>query len=510
MQGHPSLNRLQRGIERETLRISPDGSLSQQPHPSSLGATLTHPKITTDFCEAQLELITGVHTNAQDCLDELHDIHLFVYEELDDELLWPASMPCGVGIDERIPIARYGTSNEGRFKEVYRLGLGNRYGRLMQTISGIHYNFSIPDSLWAQLAQCDGVANTQQFRDDSYLRMVRNFRRHNWLLIYLFGASPAVCRTFLTDREHSLAVLDRTTYYLPHATALRMGPLGYQSDAQSHHPVDYNSLSSYVRSMVPTLSETYEPYKNIGICEAGDYRQLSDTLLQIEAELYSTIRIKPKPQSPERALVALQRRGIEYVEVRCMDIDPFEPLGINLDTMQFIDVFLLYSLLADNEHESQQQASKNLSNQLRVVHHGRQPNVELEAPESIRSLEEWSREILDECQKVASTMDEAGATDAHTKQVKHQIEKVLDSAKTPSAQLQKLMTNRQQPFASLGLELAIEHYDKMKRRALSEQTRAEFERLAQQSHIDQFSIEEASSEDFESYRKRMLAMRILE
>jgi len=174
-----ALRQTKRGIEKESLRARPDGTLALTPHPPGLGSPLTHGYITTDFSESQLELITGAHETAERCLAELTDIHQFVYRVLDDggragrdaETLWCSSMPCALPSDEEIPVGRYGASNVGRMKTVYRIGLSHRYGRRMQTISGIHYNFSFP-----------GATSEQ------YFALIRNFRRHSWLPLYLFGA----------------------------------------------------------------------------------------------------------------------------------------------------------------------------------------------------------------------------------------------------------------------------------------------------------------------------------
>ena len=186
---------LRRGVEKESLRVRPDGMLATTPHPAQLGSALTHPRVTTDFSESQLELITGVHGSAEACLDELTEIHQVVYRAIGDELLWCASMPCRLPADDAIPIGRYGTSNVGRAKSVYRMGLSHRYGRRMQTISGIHYNFSLPAPL----------------SNDAYFALIRNFRRHSWLLLYLFGASPAVCASFVAGRAHELERLSEDT-----------------------------------------------------------------------------------------------------------------------------------------------------------------------------------------------------------------------------------------------------------------------------------------------------------
>ena len=268
---------LRRGIEKESLRITPDGKLSQAPHPHALGSPLTHPSITTDFSEAQLELITGVHTSADACLEELSQIHHFVFSELQDEMMWPSSMPCLMDRDEDIPVGQYGTSNIGQAKTVYRRGLGVRYGRLMQTISGIHYNFSVSDEVWQQL----GIT-TQKQKTDAYFGLIRNFRRWSWVLIYLFGASPAVCKSFAKNLQHNLVPFDQGSLYLPNATCLRMGPLGYQSSAQTSLHISYNSLAEYAQSMVQALTQQYPSYQQAGIKKGGEFQQLNAAILQIE------------------------------------------------------------------------------------------------------------------------------------------------------------------------------------------------------------------------------------
>ncbi|HRO58283.1 MAG TPA: glutamate--cysteine ligase, partial [Burkholderiaceae bacterium] len=284
----PDLARLQRGIEKESLRTTPDGDLALTPHPAALGSALTHPHITTDFSESQPELITGVHAAPADCLAELTEIHQFVYRNIGDELLWASSMPCGLPEDEQIPLGRYGRSNVARAKTVYRQGLSHRYGRRMQTISGIHYNFSLPESAWPALQQADGQGGSEQeFRTAAYFALIRNFRRHSWLPLYLFGASPALCGNFLNGQPHALQPLSSSTLYLPHATSLRMGPLGYQSEAQASLAVSYNCLDSYAASLRWALTEPYPAYERIGIHDGnGLYRQLATTLLQIENEFY--------------------------------------------------------------------------------------------------------------------------------------------------------------------------------------------------------------------------------
>ena len=181
------------GIEKEGLRVDRSGQLSQRPHPEGLGSALTSSNITTDFSESLVELITPVYADPETAIDFLKDLHSFTYCHLGDELLWAGSMPCRIPDPALIPIARYGSSNIGQMKYVYRLGLEYRYGKMMQSIAGIHYNFSLSEDFWRALqTSLENTDDLRRFRSASYFKMIRNFRRHSWLLLYLFGASPAL------------------------------------------------------------------------------------------------------------------------------------------------------------------------------------------------------------------------------------------------------------------------------------------------------------------------------
>ena len=177
-----------KGIEKESLRVQPDGYLSDRPHPVVLGSALTNRFVTTDFSEALLEFVTPSFSNTWEVLRFLCDIHQFSYELMGDELLWATSMPCRIPDDLGIPLAYYGQSNVGRMKTIYRNGLGLRYGRTMQTIAGVHFNYSLPVSFWPVYMQLEkSRAAEVDFRSDAYLGLVRNFRRLGWLILYLFS-----------------------------------------------------------------------------------------------------------------------------------------------------------------------------------------------------------------------------------------------------------------------------------------------------------------------------------
>jgi glutamate--cysteine ligase len=484
------LTGLRRGIEKEGLRVRPDGMLATTGHPAQLGAALTHPCVTTDFSESQLELITRVHGSADACLNELTEIHQVVHRAIGDELLWCASMPCRLPADDAIPIGRYGTSNVGRAKSVYRMGLSHRYGRRMQTISGVHYNFSLPTPL----------------SNDAYFALIRNFRRHSWLLLYLFGASPAVCETFVAGRAHELERLSADTLYLPYATSLRMGRLGYQSDAQSSLAVSYNSLESYAASLQEALTTPYPAYEAIGIRDGEDYRQLATTLLQIENEFYGTIRPKQLIRPGERALHALRERGVEYVEVRLMDIDPFCTVGITADTMHFLDVFLLHCLLRESRPDTPQEIAANVRNTQRVAARGREPGLRLVRRSEEVTLAEWSGEILAECEPIAAALDAAQGGNAHRQALASAGAALNEPAATPSARVLAAMArDHGNSHVRFVLAQALAHRGTILDLPFPVEVAARFARLADESTSEQRRIEAGDTLPFEAYRQLYLA-----
>ena len=489
-----SLAGIRCGVEKESLRVEPNGMLAATPHPSGLGSALTHPQITTDFSESQVELVTGAQHSAQACLDELTQIHQFTYRAIGDEMLWVSSMPCRLPADDAIPIGRYGTSNVGTAKSVYRTGLGHRYGRRMQTISGIHYNWSMP-----------GVTTEQ------YFGLIRNFRRHSFLLLTLFGASPAVCSCFVDGQAHTLQSLREGTLYLPHATSLRMGRLGYQSDAQSTLAVSYNSLESYGASLQEALTRPYPPYAEIGIRDsAGGYKQLADSLLQIENEFYGTIRPKRVIFPGERPLHALRERGVEYVEVRCMDLDPFVPVGIAAPTMCFLDVFLLHCLLSHSPPDTPAEIAALARNQDRVAMRGREPGLSLERDGREVALASWGAEVLAACAPIAAALDAAHRSVAYGEAL-HAAAAALASPDTlPSANV--LATMRADFDGSYGA-FVVAQSAQTKSALLglpfADDQRLAFERSAQASVDAQAGIEAADTMPFEAYRQAYLSARRL-
>jgi glutamate--cysteine ligase len=489
--GAQRLAGMRRGIEKESLRVNPDGRLAQTPHPVALGSALTHPCITTDFSEAQLELITGAHDTVEACEDELAQIHRFVVPVLGDERLWVASMPCKLPPDETIPIGRYGSSNIGRAKSIYRMGLGLRYGRRMQTISGIHYNWSLP-----------GLGN------DDYFALIRNFRRHSFVLLRLYGASPAVCACFVEGRAHPLQPLGPDTLGLPHATSLRMGRLGYQSDAQAALNVSYNGLAGYAASLHGALTTPHPPYETIGVRNlGGEYHQLATSLLQIESEFYSTIRPKRTIRRGERPLHALRERGVEYVEVRCMDLDPFEPAGIAAPTMRFLDVFLLHCLLQDSPPDTPQESVALARNQHKVASNGREPGVQLQRDGQAVALQDWGLELIDGCLPLAEELDRLlGSGTRYREAVSEARVRWSAPELSPSARvLATLHADFGSSYPALIQALSSSAHQYWRARPLDTASETRFALAADVSLREQRRREEAETLPFEDYRLQYLS-----
>lgn len=488
------LQGIRRGIEKESLRTSPSGQLALTPHPRALGSALTNPHITTDFSESQVELVTGAHASVQDCLQELTHIHQFVYQALGEEQLWVSSMPGPLPADQDIPIGQYGSSNVGQAKSVYRMGLGHRYGRRMQTISGIHYNWSMP-----------GLSN------DDYFGLIRNFRRQSFLLLVLFGASPAVTTCFVHGQDHGLQPLGDHTLYLPYATSLRMGRLGYQSDAQSSLAVSYNGLKGYAASLQDALTRAYPAYEAIRIQdEQGGYKQLSTSLLQIENEFYSTIRPKRVIQTGERPLHALRERGVEYVEVRCMDLNPFLPIGIDDNTVRFLDIFLLHCLLSDSPEDTPQEIAALARNQQKVATRGREPGLRLERGNDEVLLMDWAKDIVQRCQTIAQALDAAQGGRAHQEAWQAAASALADPSLLPSARVVAAMQSQQTPgHVAFSLAQSAQTHAKLTAHAVSAEVLAKFEQQAQTSLQDQAAIEAADTLPFEAFRQDYMSARHL-
>lgn len=493
-----------KGIEKESLRVNPAGMLSNRSHPQSLGSALSNRYITTDFSEALLEFVTPPYANTWEALRLLCEIHQFTYGRIGDELLWATSMPCQIPADHEIPIARYGSSNVGTMKTVYRNGLGYRYGRSMQTIAGIHFNYSLPDSFWPTYQQLEERSDDPDaFRSESYLGMIRNFRRFGWLVLYLFGASPALCKSFGAASSAGMPEFDAETYYEPFGTSLRMSDLGYTSQAQARIDISLNSLDEYISDLTAAICTPDSGYEQIGIKVDGEYRQLSANQLQIENEYYSSIRPKRVAHSGERPTAALLRGGIEYVEVRSLDINLFDPVGINQNVMRFMEAFLIYCMLEDSpplDDAAWHELSLNLGNTAR---NGRNSSLRLIRNGNETSLQEWADEILVDVKSIAALIDRASDRDDYVDAVDAQFALVDDSDATPSARILQELRTAGIGFFRFAMETAIGHKDYFRALQPLESERLKlFEREAEASLQRQEDVEAADSISFDEYLAR--------
>lgn len=494
---------MQRGIEKEGLRMSPQGYIASTPHPKKLGSKLTHPFITTDYSESLLELITEPKDTPKEALAMLRELHVLVQHALEnDELLWGMSMPCMLSVDDNdILLADYGTSNIGKLKTLYRHGLGIRYGRRMQTIAGLHYNLSFGDQLFTTWqAQSDTKGSLMAFKNEKYLGLVRNFKRLNSLVLYLFGASPTVCACFLKDRQHHLEPLNSTTYFLPKATSLRMGKLGYQNSVQDDLDIRYNSLEEYVKGLQQAIHQPNETFAKLGIDDSqGNPIQINDHILQIENEYYSPIRPKQITKSGEAPSTALAERGIAYVEFRAIDLDPYSDIGIRLSTACFMETLALYCLLTESPDLMPEEEAVLAINQEKVVNQGRDPHLTINIfGEAQRSLKEWMQEQLHNMQPFAELLDSFHGGNDYRTAITLMSGKTLHPDFTLSAQV-LADTEKAGSAWKMGKALAEQHAEQLRKQTLSPNHQAYYEMLAEKSVMQQADMEAQDTQTFYEY-----------
>ena len=501
--GAPLLRGGLHGVEKESLRVTPDGHIATTPHPRALGSALTNGQFTTDYSEALIELVTPTFTTNWELLQYLCDMHQFVYRHLGDERLWATSMPCRIESDESIPIAQYGPSHIGRMKSVYREGLGIRYGRVMQAISGVHFNYSFPGKFWEPYAALRERDESSALRSAAYFDLLRNYRRHGWLVLYLFGVSPAVCSSFLRVRGETLPFLSKGTAYEPFATTLRMSDLGYRNRKQAGVAVSVNSLDDYVRDLTRAISTPYPPYEALGVNVDGEWRQLNANLLQIENEYYSNIRPKRVARSGERPTKALRRGGVEYVEVRALDVSAFDPVGVNQAKLRFLEAFLALCLLRESPPiESGEQEALD-RNHVLVARRGREPGLVLQRDGRPVALVDWADELIDGMTGLCEILDEGDTARPYAQALALQREKLRDVARTPSARLMHELETTGESLFDLAQRMSSTHKAYFLELYPPNPARLdEFQRGAEESLARQQSIEAADTGTFEAYLAR--------
>lgn len=449
------------GIERETMRTNKDGEISRKTHPIRLGSAYTHPLIKTDFSEAQVEYATQSSYKTNSVLQALTDLHSYTQERLENETLWPFSMPPRLPENEEdIPLAVYGRTEDAIKKTIYRRGLGHRYGRRMQTISGVHINISFSKSLMSWVSEKKyNKPLSKNTQSQLYLDTIRNFNRYSFLLLYLFGASPAMDKSF-TKKIPNLKELDPDTYYAPNATTIRLSELGYTSQVQNSLYISLNNLKDYVRTLCYSVSTVFHPYSQYNTDGSFEKKkQLNDYYLQLENEYYALIRPKQIPKHGERPIDSLNDRGIRYLEVRCVDADPFSPIGVTEDAVLFTELYLLYCLLLDSPNMDEEEKKIWDQNQYDVVWNGRSENTKYRVFGKSDSIQEWFEKIYPDLIKIAKIWDEKESCEKvqvsrFTEILDRQKAKIFNPKLTPSALILKHLKEQKISFLEYGLKLS--------------------------------------------------------
>ncbi len=458
------------GIEKESLRIAPSGKLALTPHPAEFGDKLENPHITVDFSESQLELITPPLPSIEGTHQFLSELHTIIEDSLEDELLWPLSMPGCLPDEKMIPLAKFGTDQTRREKEIYRSGLALRYGKRMQMISGIHYNFSFSDRFLDFIYEKSGRhIDRRVYKDQFYFNLAKNFLEFRWLLIYLFGASPLGTETYMqTFLSKNAGLCDkagcRKTFGNPvkYATSLRMSRFGYENSSQNRLNVSYNSLKEYIRDLRKALATKVESYSKLGLHRNGQQIQLNGNLLQSENEYYAPVRFKQIPQKGQTMLDTLEEKGVGYLEFRIFDLDPFENTGIGLNQLYFLHVFNLFCAFEQQAEIAQSDLERFNDNAQLTALFGRNARLKLKVGQSEKkSIKDWGSQFFTKLMRIAELLDEAGNSSKFQKSVWLQLSKLADPENLPSSEIVRSMEENRTDYNGFGLCRALKHSETM-------------------------------------------------
>ncbi|MCL4130029.1 UNVERIFIED_CONTAM: hypothetical protein GTU68_037124 [Idotea baltica] len=497
------------GLEKETLRIDTAGHIAQTGHPEALGSALCNSQITTDFSESLLEMVTPPCTSVAEALEYMVGIHQFILPRLEDgEGLWNTSMPCVIDGDESIHIGRYGNSHNGIMKHVYRRGLGLRYGRRMQAIAGIHFNYSMSDISWPLWQSLHKHEQPSEFSTSTvgYFHMTRNLMRIGWMVPFLFGASPAICQTFLpSGADSDLATLNKHTRFAPFGTSLRMGEIGYRykEDAPIDLSVRHDSFENYLSDILAHVTTTHAAYAKEGITdERGYHQQLNAKKLQIENEYYSSVRPKQIPEKGEMPLLALKREGIRYLELRSVDVNVFDPAGMHVEQLAMLEMLMVFAWLADSPPLMPDEMDANKHNVQTVAHRGREAGLKLKYRNQSIMLVDWGQRILSSLEPIAQWMDSCncanGVENLYQTSLQQQMNKLNDPSLTPSARVVDEL-DQHGSFFSMAMAHSSAHKEALITQATNEALQARLAQSVPDSIAAQKELEancEGSFEDF--------------
>ncbi|BGI51505.1 MAG: glutamate--cysteine ligase [Buchnera aphidicola (Ceratovacuna japonica)] len=453
--------KIYRGIERESIRIDKNGNFSKKMHPKSLGEPLTHKWITTDFSENLIELITPKIKNVNELITFLKDIYTYTIKNLDSEMLWPLSIPPYYPKNENIiKIAKYGNSYEGRKKELYRIGLKNRYGTYKNIISGIHYNFSLSIEFWKKYNKKKKI--NKNIISKGYMHIIRNYYRFGHLISYIFGSSPYISKKINIKKS-----IYKKKYYLKEnkdilyskwSTSLRNSNIINNNNIKKKINIKFNSLSEYIKKVKKALNTKDKEFKKIKNTKKDKKKQINNNIIQLENELYIQIRPKQNTKKDETQLNALEKRGIKYIEIRSLDVNPFSYIGIKKYQILFLDLFLIWCTLTKSPYIKKKEMKKININWENICIKGKKPGQKVYIYKRKEIFIKNGLKILKEIKKIAKILDSNTKLKEYEKSCK-KIKKILKNRElTYSSRITKIL--KKNGIKNFGLKISKKYLKK--------------------------------------------------
>lgn len=420
------------GLEKENVRVTESGNLALTPHPKAFGDREKNAYIKTDFSESQLEMVTPVCNTLEEVYSFICNLNKVVSLEImkNGEFLWPQSNPPILPREEEIPIAKL----SNREDELYRENLSYKYGKKKQVISGIHYNFSFKEEFIKLLyKELKVEKDFREFKDDIYLRMARNFQKYHWLLIYLTGASPVFHESYIDEIKKDGEILGEDSYYIKDDTSLRNSSYGYKN--KKDYYVSYNSIGEYASEI-----------KNL----------VKDKEIQSIKEYYNPIRLKSL--GSEDMLESLLHKGIDYLEVRLLDLDPLSIQGVSKETLYLVHLFMIYTLLKENKEITYKDQEEFFKNHDMVALKGRNEDAVIHENGVPVLLKDKGREILSEMDEIVEILF------SNNEEFKNVIKRALEKINNPHDTIsEKLIKDiKEEGYINFHMRLAKEYLNNFK------------------------------------------------
>ncbi|MCS5422092.1 MULTISPECIES: bifunctional glutamate--cysteine ligase GshA/glutathione synthetase GshB [Psychrilyobacter] len=417
------------GIEKENVRVDSSGHLAMTKHPEIFGDKLKNPYITTDFSESQVEMITPSMDTVEETYNFLESLHDMVSLELKEEYLWPQSTPPSLPAEEDIPVSIFEETCEGNRAQKYRDYLSKKYGKQKQLLSGIHYNFSFKDEFLYLLHKESKTSDFKLFKDEIYLKISRNFFKYRWILIYLFGANPSIHGTYSRKCVDMLDEVAPDSFSYTSGNSFRNGMCGYKNKEVFN--ISYNSRAEYVKDIKKLISQ--------------------EKLIN-EKEYYSPIRLKAKDNT--NLLKSIEEDGIEYLEVRLLDLNPMIKTGISIDQLYFVHLFLLFCLFTDEDSLTEKEIWEGNKNHELVAHYGRKTDLELFNQGEFKFLKDLGLDIISKMEKI---VEDLGISDLnYINTLREAVESFYDTDLLISSKIESGI--REEGFIDFNLNLAKKYY----------------------------------------------------